>query len=167
MLATLAFAAFVLLGAQTVLVAIVNAVRPKGNVYVTIILVSLGTAPLAWLYGTNYLGQPLGPSGRMHFVLMHLALGGFLFHFMTLPDRSVTLRILVEVLLAPGQALSLATLAERYGVRTMIGSRLHQLSAGGFIEILDDRRIRLTPKGLAFGRFVSRGRTLFDIESGN
>jgi len=103
----------------------------------------------------------------MHFVLMHFALGGFLFHFMTLPDRSVTLRILVEVLLAPGQALSLAALTERYGVKTMIGSRLDQLSAGGFIEILDDRRIRLTRKGLRFGRFVSRGRTLFDIESAN
>jgi hypothetical protein len=49
----------------------------------------------------------------------------------------------------------------------MIGSRLDQLSAGGFIEIREDRRISLTGKGLAFGRFVSRGRTLFDIESAN
>ena len=130
-------------------------------------IVSICSARLAWLYGTHYLGHALGPSARMHFVLMQLALGGFLFHFMTLPDRSVTLRILVEVLLAPGQALSLAALTERYGVKTMIGSRLDQLSAGGFIEILDERRIRLTRKGLRFGRFVSRGRTLFDIESAN
>ena len=34
----------------------------------------------------------------------------------TLPDRSVTLRILVEILLAPGEALSTAALGERYGV---------------------------------------------------
>ncbi len=52
-------------------------------------------------------GQALALDGRAFLVLIHLALGGFLFHFMTLPDRSVTLRILVELLLAPGQALSL------------------------------------------------------------
>jgi hypothetical protein len=114
MLAGVAFAAFVLLGVQTVLVAIVSAARPRGNVYVTIILVSICTVPLAFLYGTHHLGQPLGWDGRLYFVLMHLALGGFLFHFMTLPDRSVTLRILVEVLLAPGQALPLSRLTERY-----------------------------------------------------
>ena len=82
-----------------------SAVRPTGNIYVTIVLVSVVTAPLA-LLRHPILGQPLGPDGRLYFVLIHLALGGFLFHFMTLPDRSVTLRILVEVLLAPGQALS-------------------------------------------------------------
>jgi hypothetical protein len=167
MVASLVFAAVLLFGVQAGLVALVKAVRPKGNVYVTIVLVSICTAPLALLYGTHHLGAPLGSDGRLHIVLMHLALGGFLFQFMTLPDRSVTLRILVEVLLAPGQALSLPALAERYGVRTMIGSRLDQLSSGGFIEILGDRRIILTDKGLAFGRFVSRGRALFDIESAN
>ena len=106
MLTSLAIAVLVLLALQVVLVALVSAVRPKANIYVTIVLVSVLTAPLALLYGTHHLGQPLGPDGRLYFVLIHLALGGFLFHFMTLPDRSVTLRILVEVLLAPGQALS-------------------------------------------------------------
>jgi hypothetical protein len=167
MLAGLAFAAFVLLGAQTVLVAVASAMRPKGNVYVTIILVSVCTAPLALVYGTHHLGAPLGSDGRLHFVLIHLALGGFLFHFMTLPDRSVTLRILVEVLRSPGQALSLSALGARYGVKTMISSRLDQLSAGGFIEVSGDGRITLTTKGLAFGRFVSSGRRLFGIASAN
>src|SRR4029450_12116940 len=104
---------------------------------------------------------------RVYFVLIHLALGGFLFHFMTLPDRSVTLRILVEVLLAPGQALSTRALSSRYGVKTMITSRLEQLSAARFIEISSDRRIRLTGKGLSFGRFVTAGRKLFGIASAN
>ncbi|HVH26540.1 MAG TPA: hypothetical protein VM818_07275 [Vicinamibacterales bacterium] len=167
MLARLAFSMFVLLGAQTALVALASAVRPRSNVYRTIIGVSVCTAPLALLYGSHHLGQPLGAEGRLHFVLIHLALGGFLFHFMTLPDRSVTLRILVEVLLAPGQALSVSALSARYGVKTMISSRLEQLSSGGFIEISDDRRINLTRKGAAFGRFVSSGRKLFGIASAN
>ena len=70
---------------------------------------------------------------------------------MTLPDRSVTLRILVELLLAPGQALSTARSARRYGVRTMIVSRLEQLSAGRFLAIGPDGRIALTRKGLGSG----------------
>ena len=167
MLTSLALAVAVLLALQVVLVAIVSAVRPKANIYATVIIVSLLTAPVALLYGTHHLGQPLGPEGRLYFLLIHLALGGFLFHFMTLPDRSVTLRILVEVLLAPGHALSTRALSARYGVKTMITSRLDQLSAARFIEISSDRRIALTRKGLSFGRFVTAGRKLFGIASAN
>src|SRR5438105_1730745 len=158
MLTTLAVAAIVLLALQTVLVALVCVVRPKANIYFTIVIVSLVSAPLALVYGTHELGSPIGPDGRLYFVVTHLALGGFLFHFITLPDRSVTLRILVEVLLAPGQALSRAALSSRYGVKTMITSRLEQLSAARFIEISDDRRTTLTSKGRSFGRFVAGGR---------
>ena len=167
MLTSLLLAVLVLLALQAVLVAIVSAVRPRANIYVTIIIVSLLTTPVAVLYGTYHLGQPLGPDGRLYLVLIHLALGGFLFHFMTLPDRSVTLRILVEVLLAPGQALSTRALSGRYGVKTMITSRLEQLSAARFIEISSDGRIALTRKGLSFGRFVTAGRKLFGIASAN
>ena len=167
MLTSLAIAVLVLFALQAVLVAIVSAIRPKANIYVTIVLVSVLTAPVAPVYGTHYLSQPLGPDGRLYFVLIHLALGGFLFHFMTLPDRSVTLRILVEVLLAPGHTLSTRELGTRYGVKTMITSRLEQLAAGRFIDISGDRRIALTAKGRAFGRFVTAGRKLFGIASAN
>jgi len=163
----LAVAVLVLAGTQAALVAIVSALRPRANIYVTIVSVSLLTAPLALIYGTHHLGEALGPDGRLHFVLVHLTVGGFLFHFMTLPDRSVTLRILVEVLLAPGQVLSTRALGSRYGVATMIISRLEQLSAGGFIEVAANRRITLTRKGQAFGRFVTAGRQLFGIGSAN
>jgi hypothetical protein len=162
---SLAAAALGSLALQTVLVAAVSAARQKANVYVTIILVSLVTAPLVLAFGVYRLAP--AADGRLHLVLIHLALGGFLFHFMTLPDRSVTLRILVEVLLAPGQALSARDLGSRYGVKTMITSRLEQLSAGRFIDISHDRRIALTGKGLAFGRFVTAGRRLFGIASAN
>lgn len=164
---TLLIAAAALLALQAIVVAIVSWARPKGNVYITIVLVSVLTAPLALLVGTHHLGEPLGANGRLYWVLTHLALGGFLFHFMTLPDRSVTLRILVEVLLAPGEALSTAALGSRYGVKIMIISRLEQLSAGRFLEISRERRIALTRKGLAFGRFVTAGRRLFGIASAN
>jgi hypothetical protein len=166
-LTNVAFAAMALLALQAALVAVAGALRPRGNVYVAIVAVSFATAPLALLYGTHHLGEPVGPDGRLHLVLMHLALGGFLFHFMTLPDRSVTLRILVEILLAPGQTLSVAALGARYGVKTMIASRLSQLNSGGFIEISEEGRIVLTGKGRAFGRFVTGGRRLFDITSAN
>jgi hypothetical protein len=155
------------LALQSALVAVASALRPKANVYTTIVVVSVATAPLALVYGTHHLYDVPGGDGRLHLVLAHLALGGFLFHFMTLPDRSVTLRILVEILLAPGQVLSIAALGDRYGVKTMISSRLDQLASGGFVAISPDRRIALTPKGLAFGRFVTGGRRLFGIGSAN
>jgi hypothetical protein len=164
---TLATAAGVLLVLQALVVALVSWLRPRGNVYVTIIVVSVLTAPLGLLIGTHHLGAPLGADGQVYWVLTHLALGGFLFHFMTLPDRSVTLRILVEILLAPGQALSTTALGSRYGVKIMITSRLEQLSAGQFLAIAPDGHITLTRKGLAFGRFVTAGRKLFGIASAN
>jgi len=163
---TLAAAVVLLLAFQATLVAIASALRPRANIYATIVIVSVATAPLVLVYSTFHLGQ-LGPDGQWYLVLIHLALGGFLFHFMTLPDRSVTLRILVEVLLAPGQALSTRALGNRYSVKTMITSRLDQLSAARFITISGERRIALTPKGMAFGRFVTAGRKLFGIASAN
>ena len=87
-------------------------------------IVCLITAPLALIADRLLLGQALDRDARLFLVLIHLALGGFFFHFMTLPDRSVTLRILVELLVAPGQALTADALGRRYGVRTMIISRL-------------------------------------------
>jgi hypothetical protein len=136
-------------------------------VYKTIVLVSMATAPIGVLADRVLLGEALDAGGRLYLALAHLSLGGFLFHFMTLPDRSVTLRILVEVLIAPGQALSATALGSRYGVKTMITSRLEQLSAARFIELSPDGRIALTPKGQAFGRFVTGGRKLFGIASAN
>jgi hypothetical protein len=112
-------------------------------------------------------GRPLSLDGRVFLVLLHLALGGFLFHFMTLPDRSVTLRILVELLLAPGRTLSLDELGRRYGVRTMIASRLAQLQDGRFLTVDPSGRITLLPRGERFGRFVTGGRRLFRISSAN
>ena len=167
MLTSLAVAMLASLALQVVLVAVIAAWRPASNIYVTIVIVSLVTAPLAFVADLMLLGQALDRDGRVFLVLIHLALGGFFFHFMTLPDRSVTLRILVELLVAPGQALTADALGRRYGVRTMITSRLEQLSAGRFIAIDGDGRIVLARKGVWFGRFVTAGRKLFGITSAN
>jgi hypothetical protein len=167
MLATLSVAALVLLAAQAVLVALARVIVPARNVYVTIILVSVLTAPVAFIAAPVLLGGGVTTAGRWFLTLIHLTLGGFFFHFMTLPDRSVTLRILVELLRAPGQSLSTAALGRRYGVATMITSRLEQLAGARCLEISADGRIALTGKGRSFGRFVTAGRSLFGIGSAN
>jgi len=159
--------AVALFGGQALLVAAVAAVRRRGNIYATIILVSVATAPLVFMTGSLIVGQPLSMDGRLYLGLMHLALGGYLFHFRTLPDRSVTLRIFVELLLAPRGTLSLEALGSRYGVRTMIVSRLEQLQEGGFLSIAPDGALALLPRGQWFGRFVTGGRRLFRITSAN
>ncbi len=160
-------AAVFLFGLQAVLVAIVSALRSRGNIYVTIIAVALATAPAVAFADRLLFGRPLDAEGRVFLGLIDLALGGFLFHFITLPDRSVTLRILVELLLAPGRALSLDELTARYGVRTMITSRLAQLQQGRCLTIGPDESITLLPAGQSFGRFVTAGRRLFRITSAN
>jgi len=160
-------AAGVLFAFQALVVAIAAAARPRGNIYATIVGVAVATAPAAAFADRLLFGRPLDADGRLFLVLMHLALGGFLFHFMTLPDRSVTLRILVEVALAPARALSLDELTARYGVRTMIGSRLEQLEEGRFLRIDPAGTITLLPRGQSFGRFVTGGRRLFRISSAN
>jgi len=152
---------------QTAFVAIVSALRSRGNIYVTIITVSVLTTPVAFVSDVVFFSTAFELTGRLFLVVIHLTLGGFLFHFMTLPDRSVTLRMLVELLLAPGQTLSAAELRSRYSVRTMIESRLAQLSAGRFISVSEDGTITLIGKGLWFGRFVTGGRRLFGIASAN
>jgi hypothetical protein len=159
--------AVVLFGVQALLVAAIAAVRKQGNIYATIISVSVATTPLVFMAGSSIVGHPLSADGRLYLALMHLSLGGFLFHFMTLPDRSVTLRIFVELLLAPGRTLSLEALGSRYGVRTMIVSRLEQLQEGGFLSIAPDGALALLPRGQWFGRFVTGGRRLFRITSAN
>jgi hypothetical protein len=167
MLASLAVIMLASVALQLLLVAATAAWRPTANIYATIVIVCLITAPLGSIADRLLLGQDFGRDATVFLVMIHLALGGFFFHFMTLPDRSVTLRILVELLVAPGQALTADELGRRYGVRTMIVSRLAQLSDSRFLTIDRDGRIALTTKGVWFGRFVTSGRRLFRIASAN
>ena len=167
MLMSVAAAAVALLLCQTLIVMALAALRPRSNIYVTIVFVAIVTAPLAFVGDQLLFGQALTTEGRMFLALVNLALGGFLFHFITLPDRSVTLRMLVELQRTPGQTLSLKDLSDRYSVRAMIGSRLDQLAEGHFLDIRPDGTLALKPRGQAFGRFVTGGRRLFRITSAN
>ena len=167
MLVSVALAAAALLLCQTLLVMALAALRPRSNIYVTIMFVAVMTAPAVFFADRLLFDRPLTTDGRLFLVLVHLALGGFLFHFITLPDRSVTLRMLVELDRAPGHALSFKALSDRYSVRAMIGSRLDQLADGQFIDIRPDGALALKPRGQWFGRFVAGGRRLFRITSAN
>ncbi len=152
---------------QMALVAIAAATLRGRNIYKVLIATCFLTAPGVFLAGRLITGQPLTLEGRVFLVLLHLGIGGLFFHFMTLPDRSVTLRILVEIRQSPAHALSIDDLAGRYSVRDMIASRLQQLADGHFLAIAPDGRLTLLPRGVAFGRFVSGGRKLFRIGSAN
>src|SRR5262249_11166312 len=132
-----------------------------------IIVVCLATVPGAFVSDTFLLGRALARDGRLFLVVSHLALGGLFFHFMTLPDRSVTLRILVELMSSAGGSLSAAQLRRQYRVQTMIRARLAHLLAAGFLDMTADGQIRLTRKGLWFGRLVTMGRRIFGIASAN
>jgi hypothetical protein len=167
MLSRVAVAAAILLVSQAAIVAAVAALRPKRNIYATIVLVALVTAPAVLFADGLLFDRSLTVEGRIFLVLVHLALGGFLFHFMTLPDRSVTLRMLVELERAPAHTLPVPMLASRYSVRSMIESRLTQLADGHFIAIAPSGALTLEPRGRWFGRFVSGGRRVFRITSAN
>ncbi len=167
MIARVAVVAVALFAGQAALVAAFAALRPRTNIYKAIIAIAIVTMPAAILSDRLLFGRTLAVDGRLFLGLMHLALGGFLFHFMTLPDRSVTLRILVELDLAPGRQLSLDALNRRYSVREMVASRLRQLAEGDFLTIGADGALTLKPRGVRFGRFVAGGRRLFRITSAN
>jgi len=85
MLMSVAVAAAALLLCQTLIVVALSALRPRSNIYVTIVLVAIVTAPVVVFADQLLFGQPLTTEGRMFLALVHLALGGFLFHFITLP----------------------------------------------------------------------------------
>ena len=165
-LAVLRVAAILVL-AQAVLVSIAAALLPGRNIYKVLMGVAFATAPMVFLADQWIVGQTLTVEGRSFLTLLHLGIGGLFFQFMTLPDRSVTLRILVELHRSPGAALSIADLNARYSVRDMIASRLQQLADGKFLTIDAAGRLTLLPRGVTFGRFVTGGRRLFRIGSAN
>jgi hypothetical protein len=160
-------AVLALFAGQALVVAAVAALRRRGNIYVAIAAVAILTTPLIFIFEPWLFGRRLDADGRVFFALINLALGGFLFHFMTLPDRSVTLRVLAELERAPQRTLSVAALTSKYSVRAMIESRLEQLAEGQFLEIGPDGRLTLKPRGRLFGGFVAGGRRMFGISSAN
>jgi hypothetical protein len=163
----IALTAAQLLLTQVFIVVLVAWIPPKINIYKSIVSAAAIMTTTVLMSDNVMFGGPFSVEGRIFLALITLALGGFFFHFMTLPDRSVTLRILVELLLAPNRTLTIEELGARYGVKTMIASRLEQLQDGRFLTIEPTGTIGLLPGGERFGRFVTAGRRLFRIKSAN
>ena len=81
MLTSLAIVMLASVALQVLLVAATAAWRPAGNIYVTIVIVCLITAPLALIADRLLLGQDFGRDARVFLVLIHLALGRVLLSF--------------------------------------------------------------------------------------
>jgi hypothetical protein len=155
-----------LTGVQVSLVAFAAAVS-RANIYRIVAVTVCVSAPAVFFADRVLTGQTLSITGRVFLVLFHLGLGGLFFHFMTLPDRSVTLRLLVELQESPSGALSIDEINVRYGISEMIGARLVQLAAARFLTIDSSGDIALAPRGTVLARFIAAARRLCRIESAN
>ncbi|MEX2224547.1 MAG: hypothetical protein WEG40_22410 [Candidatus Rokuibacteriota bacterium] len=75
-------------------------------------------------------------------VLLFLTAGLFYSH----ADRSITVRLLIELARAPQQRLTLAQIQATCGVEVLMQDRLNIMLANGFLVARGDRLV-LTPKG--------------------
>ena len=78
-------------------------------------------------------------------------------------ERSVTLRILVEVARRPGCILD--DIRTLYRVETMVEERLNVMRENGFIELMDGFW-KLTQKGRFFARTFTFFRRILNLEAG-
>ena len=109
------------------------------------VLVSLLTPPdLGFLPERFSLAAtPLGLLNGLA-VLVLLFLTGVLFYYHA--DRSITVRLLIELARAPQQRLSLAQMQAVCGVEVLMQDRLETMALNGFL-VLRDGRYHLAPKG--------------------
>ncbi len=99
----------------------------------------LGVLPAAYAATPSRLGLVNGLV--IHLLLYCTWMQGFYY-----VDRSVTLRLLVELVKAPGGRLALADVRAIYGLAQMIDRRMKSLVESGYVEETDGRFV-LTPKG--------------------
>jgi hypothetical protein len=81
-------------------------------------------------------------------LLVLLFLTGVLFYYHA--DRSITVRLLIELARAPQQRLSLDQLQTVCGVDVLMQDRLESMALNGFL-VLRDGRYHLAPKGRLAG----------------
>lgn len=85
-------------------------------------------------------------NGLVVHVLLFLTAGLFYSH----ADRSITVRLLIELSRAPKQCLTLAEMQARCGVEVLMQDRLDIMVRNGFLTTHGDR-FGLTPKGWVGG----------------
>lgn len=101
--------------------------------------VDLGFLPERFTGATPALGLLNGLA-----LLILLFLTGVLFYYHA--DRSITVRLLIELARAPQQRLSLAQLQEVCGVEVLMEDRLDSMAMNGFL-VRHNGRYHLAPKG--------------------
>lgn len=120
-------------------------------------LIFVGGAACGWG------GLPLSPtlwiSGPIYAFLVMTY-----FHFYFGLDRSVSVRILGELVQAPGGRLSLEELDRIYPKRAMVTSRMDVLVAKGHV-VIEQGWYRCTAKGLRYVRFALYGRRLYNLDA--
>lgn len=137
----------------------------KISVYFRIALLGIVTLPLIWLlrfyisnsYSWIYFYDSVG----------HLSLGVIFAQFICLPDRALTLRILVEILETQNRGLNLTDLKNRFSLSVMIQSRLLQMQKGDLLYVDQNGKIILKSKGNFIGNLVLNGRKFYNISSAN
>lgn len=98
-------------------------------------------------------GEPVW-LGWFHAYLFHLLLYFQYVHFFYHVERSVTLRILVEMLKSQGNVMSRDDINSRYPLEEMISRRLDVMAENGFVEKRDGA-YHNTAKGDLFARLVA------------
>jgi len=117
----------------------------------------LGFLPLGFVGMDWRLG--LG-NGLIVHVLLFLTAGLFYSH----ADRSITIRLLIELARAPQQRLTLAEMRAMCGVEVLMQDRLDIMIRNGFLATRDDRFV-LTPKGWIGGSVGQVARRVLRIRA--
>ncbi len=135
------------------------------NIYFRIAAIGIFSLPLIWFIRFN-LSQP---DYRFLFFdsLSHLSLGLLFAYFICLPDRALTLRLLVDVYQTGETGITLKELNSQFGLSLMIQSRLKQMQKGQILQLEPNGRIILLKKGRTIGNCILLGRKIFRISSAN
>lgn len=99
-------------------------------------------------------------NGLIVLVLLFLTAGLFYSH----ADRSITVRLLIELARAPEQQLTLSEMQARCGVEILMEDRLDIMAKNGFLTTLDGRLV-LTAKGWVSGSVGSLARRLLRVRA--
>jgi len=144
-------------------------VRPTKNRFQAIVVGYLFSLPIVFV--VYHWMPPLVPTsaiespvlGIFHAYLFHLLLflcyGECFYHV----ERSVTLRLLVEILQHGDKPAPLQTIQSRYNVEGMIRERLEVLRERGFVERIDDSW-RLLFRGVVLARVTVAVAWVFQIK---
>jgi len=143
--------------------------RPAKNRFKTITIGYLLSLPFIlvayrWLPPQALSSSAESPAmGLFHAYFFHLLLFLCYAECFYHVERSVTLRLLVELLQRGGQAVSLSEIQGRYNVESMISERLAVLRDQGFIEFRGDSW-HLCLKGAALAKLTIGAAWLFQFK---